>query len=117
MDDIVAVKVVDKKKVEYFFLTWGRVFEPINSNKLLLAVSKNLANFGVSEIVDISLCDSLQEASLQKYFFESFFKMSQKRIPFGKKYNLWLKSIRKDILSGKEIYFAGKQKSSKNEKN
>ncbi len=97
------------KKSRVFFLTWGRAFEPINSNKLLLAVSKNLTNFGASEIVDVSLCDSLQEASSHKYFFESFFKMSQKKIPFGKKYNLWRKSIRKKILRGKEIYFVGKQ--------
>ena len=42
MEDIVAIKAVEKSGKEHFFLTWGRIFDPVDEEALLAAVRVNL---------------------------------------------------------------------------
>ncbi|MBI1870247.1 MAG: hypothetical protein HYS07_03535 [Chlamydiae bacterium] len=108
MEDIVAIKVKDKVKGVVAFLTWGRVFDRLDPEPLLAAVSHSLVNFGLKKVVEMNVCECLQEVSGHAYFFEALVAMSRKQIPTqGSKYKAWLMTKRKEITRGKEIYYIG----------
>lgn len=104
MEEIVAIKVTHGKGKKDFFLTWGRTFDPVEHAQLLHAVGKNLKKYGIKNIKKLLLLDSLKEVFRERYFFEHYFLMAQKKIPFGKGYNRWRKAMNKKITQGYEIY-------------
>jgi len=108
MEEVVAIKVVDAKRATHFFLTWGRVFEPVKPKLLLNAVRGGLRQFGIRGIRRIRVCDTLQAAAGQPYFYEALIAFSQQRVPYGKAYPKWAATRRKQIEAGKEIYYLGK---------
>ena len=108
MEDIVAVEVIKLDNKKLYFLTWGRVFDPVDEQQLLRSLEANLKKYGIVQYKKITLCPSLQKAVKAKYFYENFFLMSQKKIPFGRKYQVWRKTMITKIKQGKEIYFLGK---------
>ena len=107
MDDLVAVKVTDEEGGLHYFITWGRIFDAVDPQPLLEAITPHLSVFGIKNLTGISLCCSLREASSQPYFYEALFVFGQKKIPFGKRYECWRKKQKKAIKKGKEIYYLG----------
>ena|SRR5579863_6665868 len=108
MEDIVAVAVELKNGQKRYFLTWGRIQDPIAYEPLEAIVQEHAAKFDLGGIPRRArVCHTLQEASQQPYFFEGLFKMSQKRIPNGKSYAAWKKSIDKLMRRGRELYYLG----------
>ncbi|HOY08653.1 MAG TPA: hypothetical protein PLB05_01090 [Candidatus Omnitrophota bacterium] len=110
MDDIIAVAVILKNKKRQYFLTWGRIQDNIDSSeveKLVLEYSK-ICELG-SEPMKAQICRTLQEAKKAPYFYEYFFVMAQKTIPYGKTYEKWREKMNKKMKNGKEIYYLGKQ--------
>lgn len=65
---------------------------------------------GIDEIKEIRVCESLQEVSSGKYFYEALFELSNEGIPFGKgAHARWLKERRKELAKGTlDPYFLGK---------
>jgi hypothetical protein len=51
------------------------------------------------------------EAATQPYFYECFFDICQKKIPFGPKYREWAAEMRELMENGKEIYYLGRRRS------
>jgi hypothetical protein len=47
-------------------------------------------------------------AAGERYFYEYFFKMTQKKIPFGPEYSAWAAEVADKIRSGREIYYLGR---------
>ncbi|MBJ7594948.1 MAG: hypothetical protein JF886_08840 [Candidatus Dormibacteraeota bacterium] len=90
-----------------FFLTWGRVFDAVDPTPLIDAVKPHLVRMSRGEVRIVEVCDSLQEASAQPYFFESFFMLCQQRIPYGPGYDDWAAETRKKMTAGKDIHFLG----------
>ena len=108
MDDIVALRVRLTNGEKRYFLTWGRVFDPVDPRGLCDAVWGQLDKFALGgDAARIDLCDSLREAAEAPYFFESFFAMCQKKIPFGDEYLEWATRTRSDIEQGRGLYFLG----------
>ncbi len=105
MEDIILIKIADDKKKKYYFLTWGRLFDSTDDELYLNLIKNNAMKFGIKSVFSIEICESLQEGSKSKYFYENFFLMCQKKIPFGKKYKSWQKVMRKRVEEGKELYF------------
>jgi hypothetical protein len=108
MDEVVAIKVVDAKRTGHFFMTWGRAFDAVRPEPLVSAVRTQLQQFGISAIRSIRICDTLQAAANQPYFYEALIDFSQRRVPYGKAYAKWRAARRKQIEAGKEIYYLGK---------
>lgn len=106
MDDIVAIKVIDKKYGEGGFITWGRLFHIIDDKELLDVIKKHYSRWG-NDLESIELCYSLNEISHIPYFYEALIRIIQEPIPFGPKYGAWVRKKQKALLEGKEIYFAG----------
>lgn len=107
MEDLVAVKVTDDAEVDHYLITWGRIFDRVDPNPLLEAITPHLSSFGIKKFTRMSLCRSLRDASSQPYFYEAMFLFGQKKIPFGKNYTAWQKKQKKAIRKGQEIYYLG----------
>jgi hypothetical protein len=109
MENIVAIKVVEKSGMDHFFLTWGRIFDSVDGESLLAAVRPNLPKWGIYSARSLAVCYSLRDAASEPYFYEALFMMTQERIPFGPKYKSWQSKKRKQIRKGDEIHYLGKQ--------
>jgi len=106
MNDIVAIKFLDKKYGDGAAITWGNVFE---EKELLKVVECGLQDtFEVSEIISIKICDSLEEIADQPYFYECLMRFIQQSVPTKeKKYSKWLNKKKKSMKCGYDIYFNG----------
>jgi hypothetical protein len=110
MEEIVAVKVRDSRGRKHYFLTWGRVFDPVDPKPLISVIRGHLHTFGIGKSLSIDVCDSLQEAVNERYFYEAFFEMTQV-IGLGRARQKWKAAIKRRIRHGKEIYYLGRQRS------
>jgi hypothetical protein len=110
MDHIVAVEVTLDSGVHRYFLTWGRIQDSIDSAPVEAIILDRSSDFDLGgKALVAKLCATLQVASQEPYFFESFFSMCQKTIPFGPDYQSWREGINQDMRSGREIYYLGKE--------
>jgi hypothetical protein len=111
MDDIVAIKVKDAKARKHYFLTWGRTFNSVDPKQLESVVAKHASKFGIKNLRTVSVCDSLQEASAERYFYEALFHISQEKIPFGENtYGPWRAKMKRQMLSGRQLFYCGASK-------
>lgn len=111
MEDIVAVAVELENGEKRYFLTWGRIQNSVAYDPLEAIVLKHAQKFDLGGAPKKAwVCDTLQEASQQPFFFEYLFAMSQKGIPIGKGYLAWKKKIDQLMKGGKELYYLGKPK-------
>ena len=107
MNEIIAIKLEDGKKGKAAFLTWGRVFDSIDTTSVERKIVDAAKKFGFRDVKSVSVCDSLQGVSRYPFFYEALVSISWKPIPFGKKYKAWAAKKRREISAGKEIYFLG----------
>lgn len=108
MEDIVAVRVTLDTNESRYFLTWGRIMgavDPRPIEQVIRTSCKHVALGGTP--VHVQICDSLQDASHERYFYECFFQMCQKKIPFGPDYATWAAEMAEKMESGREIYYLG----------
>jgi hypothetical protein len=107
MEDIVGVRVVDRERGEFGFITWGRVFGPVEEAKLAAAVRISAERCGLGAIESVTVCESLQALSGHPYFFEALLEFAREAKPRGAGYVKWLAGKRKAVEQGREIYFLG----------
>ena len=105
MEDIVGIKIKDKKNGEGAFITWGRLFHPVDDKELLEVVKKQFPRWGITELESIELCYSLMEISHFPYFYECLIPFIQEPIPKGLKYKNWVKKKQKALKDGHDISF------------
>lgn len=107
MEDLVAIRVTHEDGSLHYLMTWGRIFDAVDEVALLDAVTPHLSKFGLGNFSAISLCYRLSEASEQPYFYEGLFDFSREGIPSIKGYKKWRKEKKRNILSGRDIYYLG----------
>jgi hypothetical protein len=57
------------------------------------------------------VCDSLQDASKTRYFYEALFHISQEKIPLGvTTYGPWSAKIRRQMMAGQQLFYCGAPK-------
>jgi hypothetical protein len=79
MEDVIAIRArTDQGQVRYW-RTWGRLFDPVEPDPMIAAVRPHLRwSDKQGEIVEITICVSLQEASDQPYFYEGLFWLGRR---------------------------------------
>jgi hypothetical protein len=108
VQDIVAVAIELKEGARRFFLTWGRIQDPVSPGSLEQLVFKHCLSYDLGGTpVQACLCGTLREAVNAPYFYEYFLLIGQQTIPFGKQYKKWKKHMNKKMLEGKELYYLG----------
>ncbi len=108
MENIIAVELALETGERRYFLTWGRIQSTVDTTSLEDQVLKHSIRFALGGTpVSAHVCESLQEASGEPYFYECFFLMCQERIPFGEEYRRWKEGMAAAMEKGKELYFLG----------
>jgi hypothetical protein len=107
MENIVAVAIDLENGDVRYFLTWGRIQHPVDPHPLEQLMLEQSSHFAIGgKAVRARLCISLQEAAKEAGFYECFFDMCQKKIPFGETtYSPWRSEIDRRMRSGKEIWY------------
>lgn len=107
MDDVVGVIAEDSVRGRVGFVTYGRLWDPVDPAELLANISAHLPECGIENVVSLSLCDTLSELREAPYFFESLISFSWRPIPFGPNYEQWRESTRREVELGRHIYCVG----------
>jgi hypothetical protein len=109
MEDIVAVEVNLTTDERRYFLTWGRIQDRVDPSALERIVLEGSTGFALGgSPASARLCSSLSAAKKEPFFFECFFQMCQKPIPFGPGYERWRSEMDRLMRMGKELYFLGR---------
>lgn len=108
MEKIVAIAIELENGARRFFLTWGRIQDPVDPASVVQVVFQQSTAFALGgKPVKAHLCESLQQAAHEPYFSEAFFALCQKPIPFGKHYEAWRREMDRRMRRGKELYYLG----------
>lgn len=111
MDDVVAVEVELADGGRRYFVTWGRIQATVDPEPLCELVLSHARHVSLrGEPVSARLCDTLREAAESAeapYFYECFFGLCQRPIPFGERYQEWTAAMDEAMRRGKEIAYCG----------
>jgi hypothetical protein len=84
------------------------LFDAVDGKELEQVVAKNLHIFSLGGApTTVQLCDSIQEASREPYFFEALWHLAQEKVPYGPGRRRWVNDKRKRLSQGKELYYLG----------
>jgi hypothetical protein len=100
MEDIVAVRLSRQDGPDVFVLTWGWIQDRIDPSPLEALVIRAAPGFGINAS-RAKVCETLQEAAGEPYFFEGLFHMSRTPIPFGESYESWRRDVDAAMQDGK----------------
>ncbi len=111
MDDVVAVEVMLTTGNRRYFITWGRIQDPVNPDPLCALVRRHADDGPLEGIVESArLCGALREAADSgdaPYFYECFSAFCRRPIPFGSEYESWRRQRHQAMTAGKEIADCG----------
>ena len=109
MDTIVAVRVTLQTGENRYFLTWGRLTVPVWPKTIEKAVLDAAERFALGGTpVAATVCDSLQEAAGERFFFEGLVQMMRALRPVGRGYERWAEKMMAAVQGGKELYYCGR---------
>jgi hypothetical protein len=90
VEHVVAVRVNRQEGRPLFFVTWGRIQDVVDGEKLeAIVFNKAVHVSGGGNATSAHLCQTLQEAKDEPYFFEALVSFSSDKIPFGDSYEAW----------------------------
>jgi hypothetical protein len=111
MDDLVAVELVLTTGHRRYFLTWGRIQDPVDPGPVCALVRDYAEARAFKDLVkSVRLCGTLREAADSgdaPYFYECLFAFSRRSIPFGPDYERWRQERHEAMVAGKEIADCG----------
>ena len=92
MEDVAAVKVTDRVRGDYAFLTWGRAFDRVDPTDLIAAITRLLPTMGFEHATQISVCYDLGEVADYRYFFEGLLSFAAKMASEPYQSEEWLRA-------------------------
>jgi len=108
VDQWVAVHVRTDNRRSRYFLTWGRIQDPVDPGPLEELAVRAAAHFAIGGTpVSARVCSSLQEAAKEPYFFEALLTFAQQPVPRGAAYDAWREERAQAMAEGREFYFLG----------
>jgi hypothetical protein len=111
MEDVIAVEIGLKDGSSRFFVTWGRIQEPVDPGAVCELVMRHASEAMLGgEPVAAKVCPTLRgaaESSAAPYFFDALVKFSRQGIPHGDDYEPWRRERAAAMASGLEIYYCG----------
>jgi hypothetical protein len=110
VDSIIAVRVTLESGTGWYFLTWGDLGSnrpwPGDIERAALRASRGYALGGTP--VAARVCDSLQAASGERYFYERLVDI-QHQMPAAtsRTFTAWTDAMTAAVLRGEELYYLG----------
>jgi hypothetical protein len=112
MEDVIAVEVRLADGARRYFVTWGRIQDPVDPDPVCAVVMRSAQGCQLgAEPVAARLCLTLREAAESEeapYFYEALVSHSLSSIPFGDGYDAWRNEIAEAMERGREIYYCGR---------
>jgi hypothetical protein len=106
MEEVVAVELRLEGGETRYFMTWGRVQDPVDGSALEAIVMGQAPAFDLGGVpLRARLCGTLQEASRQPYFFEALLSFSRRRPAWTE---AWRKSADRKMRKGKDLFYLGR---------
>ena len=110
MEDVVAVEVTLHTGEHRDFLTWGRIFDPVDGTALAALVLEHAPSTELGgEPVSARVCPTLSEARDQPYFYEALIDFGWRRPQFGDGYEAWRRDRETALREGRELYYLGRR--------
>jgi hypothetical protein len=108
VDHLVAIAVELVSGAKRFYMTWGRIQHPVDSEPLEQLVLRYCLQHDLGgDPLKARMCRTLLEASHAPYFYEALFSFSQTHIPFGDQYEAWRSALNERMQHGEELYYLG----------
>jgi len=108
VDDVVAVQVTTDAGGAGFFMTWGRIQDPVDPGPLETLTLRASSGFRLNgRPVKARVCSSLREAAGEPYFYEALLAFARESIPYGDGYEAWRTAKDSAMGSGKGFVFLG----------
>lgn len=111
MENVIAVEVRLADGASGFFLTWGRIQDPVDTgpvSNLVLRAAQHVALGG--QPVAAEVCTTLRDAAESDqapYFYEALISFSRAQVPLGEAYEAWRQERAEAMANGNEIYYCG----------
>lgn len=110
MEDVVAVEVTLKAGERRYFLTWGRILDPVDGTVLAALVLEHAAKNALGgEPVSAKVCPTLADARDQPYFYEALLYFAWAPPRFGTDYESWRQERETAMRQGRELYYLGRK--------
>src|SRR5207302_10856461 len=94
-----------------YVLTFGRSFDRVDATTTLEIITRYSGRYDLGgKQSRVELCNSLQDASREPYFFEALFRLSQQPIPFGPTYSAWQRRIGAQMKKGEHLHYLGRRR-------
>lgn len=109
MEDVAAIRVCLRDGEARYFLTWGRVLDPVDPAPVLAWIRSRLDSFDLGgDAVSVEVCSFLRDAAHAPYFYEAFWTLAQQRVPFGTEYEEWRSRTATEMVElGKHLHYLG----------
>lgn len=107
MEHVAAVKVKDRLRGKHAFLTWGRIYDPVDPAELIAAFRRILPTMGFSHVKRISVCYDLGDVRKYRYFFEGLLRFAAKMAVEPYRDEGWLRAHRDDEVLRRSIFLIG----------
>lgn len=108
MEDLIAVEVELADGGTRYFLTWGRIQDPVDPTPVCELVLHHASHL---EPASARVCSALREAAESDsapYFYDGLFDFAQHGpIPYGDGYEIWRAERAAAMEAGREIYDCG----------
>lgn len=107
VDDVIAVKVTLADGGERYFLTWGRIQDPVDPGPVCALVLRHARQFSLGgQPVEARICATLREAADTPYFYESLLSFARQPLPDDQDH--WRTHIAEEMDLGHEISYCGR---------
>jgi len=108
LEDVVGITGKASSGNDMAFMTWGRLFDPVDDAEFLDIIELHSSMFAGGPARNLKVCNSLLEVSKYEYFYEALLHYAWNKIPFGENWNEWRSARREALIkSGADIYFLG----------
>jgi hypothetical protein len=112
VEDVIAVEVRLADGTRRFFVTWGRIQDPVDPDPVCAVVMRCAEECALgSEPIAARLCSTLREAAESKaapWFYEALVSYSRSSIPLGEGYEAWRERRAEAMERGQQIYYCGR---------
>jgi hypothetical protein len=104
MEDVVAVKLRDRKRGEWALVTWGRVYDAVDEKPLLDALRRVAPLLGFPDLEDLEVCYHLGEVRDYQYFHEALLNFAGRMANEPYESDAWKQSQRDDETLRRSVY-------------
>jgi hypothetical protein len=107
MNDVVGIRAFDSERQWVGFMTYGRLWDPIDDSEMIAAIKTALPTFGLRAVTEVLLCETLQELRGCPYFYEGLLSFASRPIAFGENYDTWRAWAREELAAGRGLFCVG----------